>query len=260
MSDKSTGIGMLILIFLVALIILNPLVIVKGGERAVVEQFGAVQSYVWDEGPHIKVPFMHKIIKINVQTQKVEAMASAASNDMQVTTTSVAINYHLDPNSVNEIYQTVGKAYVSKIIEPAIQETVKASTANWEAGELITQRPLVKAEMTADLKERLAEKGIILETVYITNFDFSDQFNAAIEAKVTAQQKADEAANDLVRIGIEAEQERVRAQGEADGIAIIQEQLKVSPSYIEYLSVTKWNGELPQVTGGAIPLISVGVE
>ncbi len=197
---------------------------------------------------------------MDVKTQKYEADATAASNDMQITKTTVAVNYHLVPTDANVIYQEVGMGYESKIIAPAIQEVVKAATANFKAEELITQRPLVKDEIEQALKEKMLERGIVVETVYITNFDFSPEFNEAIELKVKAQQMALQAENDLLRIEVEAKQKVTQAQAEADSIEIIQEQLSVSPEYVNYLTVMKWNGVLPKVTGGAIPLISVDTE
>ena len=262
-KEKGTLAGKRILLAIVGIIfvaILNPFVIVNAGERGVVKHFGNVQDDVWDEGLHIKVPIRDTVINMDVKTQKYEADATAASNDMQITKTTVAVNYHLVPSDANVIYQEVGRGYESKIIAPAIQEVVKAATANFKAEELITQRPLVKEEIEQALKKKMFERGIVVETVYITNFDFSPEFNEAIELKVKAQQMALQAENDLLRIEVEAKQKVTQAQAEADSIEIIQEQLSVSPEYVNYLTVMKWNGVLPKVTGGAIPLISVDTE
>ena len=262
-KEKGTLAGKRILLAIVGIIfvaILNPFVIVNAGERGVVKHFGNVQDDVWDEGLHIKVPIRDTVINMDVKTQKYEADATAASNDMQITKTTVAVNYHLVPADANVIYQEVGRGYESKIIAPAIQEVVKAATANFKAEELITQRPLVKEEIEQALKKKMFERGIVVETVYITNFDFSPEFNEAIELKVKAQQMALQAENDLLRIEVEAKQKVTQAQAEADSIEIIQEQLSVSPEYVNYLTVMKWNGVLPKVTGGAIPLISVDTE
>lgn len=197
---------------------------------------------------------------MDVKTQKYETDATAASNDMQITKTTVAVNYHLVPSESNIIYQEVGESYESKIIAPAIQEVVKAATANFKAEELITQRPIVKDEIEMSLKEKMLQRGIVIETVYITNFDFSPEFNTAIELKVKAQQMALQAENDLLRIKVEAKQKITQAEAEAESIRIIQEQLSMSPQYVNYLTVMRWDGVLPKVTGGAIPLISVEAE
>jgi len=262
-KEKGTLAGKMILLAIVGIIfvaILNPFVIVNAGERGVVKHFGSVQDDVWDEGLHIKVPIRDTVINMDVKTQKYETDSTAASNDMQITKTTVAVNYHLVPSDANIIYQEVGTGYESKIIAPAIQEVVKAATANFKAEELITQRPLVKDEIEQSIKGKMLERGIIVETVYITNFDFSPEFNEAIELKVKAQQMALQAENDLLRIQVEAKQKVTQAQAEADSIEIIQEQLSISPEYVNYLTVMRWDGVLPKVTGGAIPLISVDAE
>jgi len=254
---KSTKYIVFGIITLIAILILNPFVIVNAGERGVVKQFGNVQDDVWDEGLHIKIPVRDKIAIMDIKTQIYETGASAASYDMQVTTTQIAVNYHLVPETTNIIYQEVGKSYETVIIAPAIQEVVKAVTAQFKAEELITQRPVVKQAMELAIKEKMLARGIVIETVYITNFDFSPEFNAAIEAKVKAQQMALQAENDLIRIEVEARQKVTQAQAEADSIEIIQEQLSVSPQYVNYLTVMRWDGILPKVTGGAIPLVNV---
>jgi prohibitin 2 len=262
-QEKGKAAGKIILLAVVGIIviaILNPFVIVNAGERGVVKQFGNVQDDVWDEGLHIKVPIRDTVINMDVKTQKYETDATAASNDMQITKTTVAVNYHLVPSESNIIYQEVGESYESKIIAPAIQEVVKAATANFKAEELITQRPIVKDEIEMSLKEKMLQRGIVIETVYITNFDFSPEFNTAIELKVKAQQMALQAENDLLRIKVEAKQKITQAEAEAESIRIIQEQLSMSPQYVNYLTVMRWDGVLPKVTGGAIPLISVEAE
>lgn len=192
----------------------------------------------------------------------------AASKDLQNAKTKVAVNYHLAPDSVNILYRDVGINYQTTLIAPAIQEIVKASTAKFNAEELITLRATVKDTIQAGLAERLASRGIIIEQISITNFEFGEEFSKAIEQKVTAQQLALKAENDLTRVVIEARQKVAQAEGEkqstiliAEGkakeIEIIQTQLKISPGYSNYLAVRQWDGHLPQVTGGSIPLVNI---
>ncbi|MCK5432096.1 MAG: prohibitin family protein [Gammaproteobacteria bacterium] len=249
--------GFIALFCIIGFLIANPFVIIDAGERGVVRQFGSVQDDVWDEGLHLKMPIRDKIAKMDVKTQKYEIGAAAASKDMQVTTTTVAVNYHLLPEDANVIYQEVGITYEEKLIAPAIQEVVKAATAKYEAEELITKRPMVKDDIEQAIQDKMRERGIIVETVYITNFDFSPDFNLAIEAKVKAEQMAQQAENDLIRIEVEARQKVTQAGAEAESIRLIEEQLSKSPQYVEYLSVMKWNGVLPQVTGGAVPFVQL---
>jgi regulator of protease activity HflC (stomatin/prohibitin superfamily) len=232
-------------------------VIVDAGNRGVVLRMGAVEDRILGEGFHVITPFVERVREIEVRTIKYEAQATAASKDLQDTQTTVALNYHLDVARVNEIYQTLGVAYDTRYIAPAIQEVVKASTANYNAEQLITERPRIKAEIEKGLRDRLEIRGIIVEQVSITDFKFSEMFSKAIEEKVTAQQLAFKATNDLQRITIEAQQKVATARGEAEAIRIINEELQKSPNYIQWQAVQKWSGILPLVTGGGIPLINL---
>lgn len=250
-------IGIAIFLLIIMIVLIKTVVIVGPGQRGILLEFGRVTGTVFGEGLHFIIPFANSAPVMDVRTQKYETDSTSASKDLQDTHTKVALNYHLSPDNVNEIYQTLGIGYADKIIAPAIQEVVKASTARFNAEELITQRPIVKEAIEEGLKERLAPRGIIIETVSITDFQFSRQFTEAIESKVTAQQLALKAENDLKRIKIEAEQAVERAKGEAEAIRIINEELEKSPKYIEFLATQKWDGKLPLATGNGTPFIQL---
>lgn len=282
MSDELSpearkGLGILLKwigIFILGILIfsyLSPIVFVGAGERGVLLDFGKVTDTTMNPGLNFMMPIKNSVIKIDVQTQVYEAEATAASKDMQDAKTKVALNYHLEPTSVNGLYRDVGVDYRVKLIAPAIQEVVKSSTAKFNAEELITRRQAVKDEIQNGLSQRLITRGINVEQISITNFEFSQQFAQAIEQKVTAQQLALKAENDLKRIEIEARQKVAQAEGEkqatiliAEGrakeVEIIQKQLTQSPQYINYMAVRSWNGVLPMVTGGSgIPLIQLPI-
>ena len=254
---------------LAVVVIFSSFVIIPAGTRGVVLRFGHVEPYIFGEGLHLKVPISDSVIKMEVRTQKYEATATAASKDLQDTKTTVALNYHLEPETVNTIYQSLGSNYADKFIQPAVQEVVKASTAKYTAEELITKRALVKDDIDNGLKDRLSGRGIVVETLSITDFSFSDQFTQAIEAKVTATQNALKAENDLVRIQVEAQQvvatasgaansTLLKAQAQAQAIELIQNQLKSSPEYVKYQAILQWDGKLPMITGGSsIPIIQL---
>jgi regulator of protease activity HflC (stomatin/prohibitin superfamily) len=243
--------------------------IVYPGERGVLVTLGSPGMNSMEEGFHFKVPLIQTVQIMNVKTQKYDADASAASSDLQVVSTKIAVNYHLIPESVPDLYQKTGLAYRENIIQPAVQEVVKAATAQFTAEELITKRALVKARIDEMLMPRLAEKKIILETTSITNFDFSEEFNKAIEAKVTAQQTALKAENDLTRIKVEKEQTitmaeahaqaiKLNADAEAYALMVVREQLQMSNSLIQYKSIEKWNGILPiYMMGDSTPLVQI---
>jgi len=214
-------IGSTIAVTLGIVIILGGLVFsmfttVPAGQRGVVIRFGAVTGRVLDEGLQTKVPFFDSVVKMSVQTQKYEANAVSASGDLQDVNTTIALNWHLDPAMAADIYKNVGLDFIERLAAPAIQETVKQVTAKYIAEDLILKRDEVKNAITLNLSERLLSRGIVTETVSITNFRFSDTFTAAIEAKVSAEQAVLEARNKLERVKVEAQQREEEARGEAN--------------------------------------------
>jgi len=248
--------------------------IVEAGHRGVLLNFGAVDTSVsLNEGIHFVVPFRDNIIPIEVRTQRITENAASASNDLQDVSTQVALNYHVDPSTAQILYQQIGFDYANRVIAPAIQESVKQISARFNAENLITNRETVKSEIEANIKARLAPYNIVVEALSITEFQFTEQFRRAVEAKVEAEQRALQANNDLRRIEIEAQQAEARAigeqqaniaraegvrqaavlqaQGEAEAIAIVEAQLRENPRYLEWLKTQRWDGVLPLVTGGA---------
>jgi len=250
-----------IIIFI--LIFFRPWTQVGPGERGIVLNFGAVQKQVWDEGLHLRIPIMQEIVLVDVKVQKAETDAAAASKDLQDVTSRVALNYHIVPDKANIVYQKLGVQFKERIVDPAIQEVVKAVTANYTAEELITKRPAVSEAMRMALTERLMENNIAVDAFSIVVFSFSPVFTEAIEAKQTAEQLALKAKRDLERIKIEAEQKITAAKAEAESLRL--QKANISPDLIELRKIEanmkaigKWNGILPQVTGGgAIPLIGL---
>lgn len=232
---------------------------VDSGQRALVLRFGQVQEVVSD-GLHLKMPFIERVILVDVRTQKSHAPASAGTKDLQTVTTEVALNYHLNANTLQDTYTRFGLDVENKVIEPRIQEIVKAVMARFSAEELLTRRDSVKQEIAVGLRTSLAVYNISVEDIQITNFSFSKAFDEAIEAKQTAEQNALKAKNDLDRIKVEAEQKITMAQAEAETIRIQAQAIKEQggEEYVKMKAIEKWNGVLPQFTGGGtMPFISV---
>jgi len=249
---------------LVVFLFLSPFVQVGAGERGVVLNFGAVQDTVLNEGLHFRMPIMQKIAIMDVKVQKAVTDATSASADLQDVTSSVALNYHVVPDKANVVYQTIGVEFKERIIDPAIQEVMKAVSARYTAEELITKRAAVSEAMRANLAERLLPNNIAVDAVSIVAFSFSKVFTEAIESKQTAEKLALKAKRDLDRIKIEAEQTITAAKAEAEALRL--QKANISTDLIELRkieanlkAIDKWNGILPQVTGGgAIPFIGVG--
>ncbi len=241
--------------------------IVPAGHRGVLLTFGKPSMDAKSEGLGIKFPIAQSVVKMEVRTQKIEVTADSASLDLQDVQTIIALNFHLSEESVPRLYQEIGLDYTNRIINPAIEEAVKAVTATYRAEELITKRPRVREDMKEVIKEKLTKYYLVIDDFNIVDFKFSEEFDKAIEQKVTAEQLKLKAERDLERIQVEAQQKEAeaigfkkaniaQAEGEARAIEIIESQLTKSPKYIEWYKVNKWNGILPQVTAG-MPFIDV---
>src|ERR1051326_7492580 len=166
-----------IITFIIIIVILSEsVVIVQAGHRGVVLYVGAVENRVLGEGLHFIVPFAEQVIPMEVRTLKFQANASAASNDLQEVATVIALNYHINPNNANLIYQQLGADYEARIIAPTIQESVKASVAKFNAEQLITQREIAKGVIAQAISNTLSARDITVETVFITDFKFSPSF------------------------------------------------------------------------------------
>ena len=203
-------------LIIVSSIIAGSFTSVPAGHRGVVIRFSAVTGTILNEGLQMKLPFIDSVVKMSVQTEKYEIGAASASRDLQDVNTTIALNWRLDPSMADEVYRTLGLDFIDRIAAPAVQETIKQVTAKYIAEDLILKRETVKNEIQENLSNRLLQRGIITETVSITEFRFSSTFVAAIEAKVAAEQAVWEARNKLDRVKVEAEQRKAEAIGEAD--------------------------------------------
>jgi len=243
---------------IVLILIWSSFTIIPAGYRGVVfNQITGVAPLVLNEGFHFKTPVLDKIIKMDVRTSKVEVEADSASKDLQTVQAKIALNYHLLPDAVNRVYQSIGLEYEYRIIDPAIQEAVKAVTAEFTAEELISKRGEVKNQIKTELGDRLKTYNILVDDFNIINFQFSPEFDNAIEQKVTAEQQALKASRDLDRIKIEAEQKIAQAKAEAESLRIQQQELQNSPEILQLRAIEKWDGKMPLVTGGATPFVDI---
>jgi prohibitin 2 len=237
---------------------------VGAGQRGVLLQFGAVTDTIHDEGLYYKIPFIQEVVLMSTQIQKYTAPATSSSKDLQVVSTEVTLNYRLDSGQVGEIYRSMRQNYENTVIQPFIQEVVKSTTANYDAEQLITQRPRVKDALQAAMAERLLLRGIDVVELSITDFQFSPAFQDSIEAKVRAVQAALEAQNALERVKFESEQAITRATAEARGLELQKEQitdqlLELRKIEVQRTAVEKWNGVMPSVvtSGGPVPILDI---
>jgi regulator of protease activity HflC (stomatin/prohibitin superfamily) len=251
---KWLGIGFAVF---VAVVLLLPFGTVGAGERGVRLRWGAVTGDVLGEGLYLRVPIMDRVEVMDVKIQKEQVEATAASRDLQSVATVVAANFRLKPDQAARVYQEVGVDYKERLVDPALQEAVKASTAKYTAEELITKREEVRESIKSHLKEKLESRGIDVDDFNIVNFEFSESFNVAIENKVTAEQSALAAKNKLEQIKFEADQRIAAARGTAEAIRIEADALKSNPQVLQLRAIEKWDGRLPAVSGGATPFVNV---
>ena len=266
---RLTGTIVVLLIIAIAgvVVVSTATVRVPSGYRGVLLTWGKVEDTVLTEGLNFKVPFTQSVVLMNVQIQKAESTEATATKDLQEVSTTVAVNYRLNPSKVNEIYTDLRQDYANRVIKPNIEESLKATTAAYRAEELVTNRAAVKSTLDEILAERLSIFNIEVVSVSLTDFQFSPSFSAAIDAKVTAEQQALVSKNELERIRYEAQQQIIqaeaaknatirRAEGEAyakiieanataKSIEIITQQM--TDEYANYLWLQQWNGQLPAV-------------
>lgn len=253
-----------IAIGLAALIIaLNSFTIVPAGNTGVVMTLGKVSETSYQEGFHLKAPFIQKVETLSNKIQVYETPASAVSKDLQTVSSTIAVNYRLVSDKSPEMYKNVGVDYQTVLITPVVQECMKSATAKYTAEELITERAAVGDEVKASLDSKLNSYGIYIEKFNIVNFDFSAEFNSAIEAKQVAeqnllktkteQQLAIEIANaeakkKVIAADAQAQATLTEAQAQADANKLLEESL--SEKVIAYEQIQKWNGVMPKVTSG----------
>lgn len=255
-TNQYVKIGIAFVLFLVLLYI-NPCIQVEAGHKGVVLNMGAVSGKVMEEGINFRMPVVQSVIIVDVRVLKKETKAAAASKDLQNISTLIALNYHLDPAKVNELYREVGLDYEDKIIDPAVAEVVKSVTAKYTAAELITLREEVSASIKSGLETRVKKYHILIDDFSIKDFEFSQTFAKAIEAKQEAEQLALKAERDLQRVKIEAEQQIATARAEAETLRL--KNVSVSPLMIQLNAIEKWDGKLPQnmYGNGALPFINI---
>jgi len=260
LQNKLKILAAVVTIVVIVIVMFESVVVVQAGHRGVFLYVGAVENRVLGEGIHFIIPFAEQAIQMEVRTLKFQGLASAASNDLQEVQTTIALNYHVSPSQANIIYQHLGANYPDRIIAPTIQESVKASVAKFNAEELITKRAIAKAVIAQAISNTLIARNIVVEAVFITDFKFSQAFASQVESKVVAFQKYLTEQNNLRAIQVVANQTVVQAQataranvakpsGESQAIKVITEQLKQSPQYLQWLSINRWNDQMPYAFG-----------
>ena len=246
-------------VILAVIVLSNCFTIVNAGHTGVVVTLGKVNERVLQEGLHIKAPFVQQVVKIDNRIVKLEVDTEAFSKDLQTVTTTLAINYRVDTSKSYSIYKNIGANYENVLITPAVNEVLKAITAQFTAEESVTNRSLISDGLVKGLNEKLNSIGLYITDVNIINFDFSEAFINAIEEKQVAQQQLLKAETEkqtaITNAEAEAETIRIKAQAEAEANNIIRASL--SADVIRAKFYEKWDGKLPQAMGSDSIITSI---
>jgi regulator of protease activity HflC (stomatin/prohibitin superfamily) len=236
---------------LLAMVLISKLfVVVPAGERGVLLRFGAVQERILPEGLHPLVPVLYSVEPLSVRLQSLEMNAEAASRDLQDVSTDVAVSWHIREDKVNQVFERVGtlEAAAHKVIEPAIEEVLKAVMAAYTAEQIVTEREAVKRAVDLNLSDRLDGYELEVDDVSLVHVRFSERFRNAVEAKQVAEQEAKRAEFETMKAQRLAEARVYQARGEAQAQQLLQTGL--TPEVLERQVIEKWNGQLPLVMGG----------
>ena len=267
-GPKPRTIGILIILFIIFIFFWGSFVIVPAGHRGVVLWWGSVERRVMGEGLNFKVPIAERVIKVDVRVQPHPFKEiDAASKEYQMVKLTGMMNFHIDPSYVNDLYQKVGLDFANKVIDPAFNDFVKEVVPIYQITEILPKREDIRKKAMTKLGENLARYHIIVDDIYFANIRFSSEYEKAVEAKQVAQQQVETQRQVLAQREIEAQQKVATAKGEAESILVVaQGQAKandalsrsISPILVEYKGIEKWNGILPQFTGGVMPFIDLG--
>ncbi len=267
-GPKPRTIGIGIFLFIVFIILWGTFVIVPAGHRGVVLWWGSVEKRIMGEGLNFKVPIAEGVIKVDVRVQPHPFKEiDAASKEYQMVKLTGMMNFHIDPSFVNDLYQKVGLDFANKVIDPAFNDFVKEVVPIYLITEILPKREDIRKRAMAKLGDNLARYHIIVDDIYFANIRFSPEYEKAVEAKQVAQQQVETQRQVLAQREIEAQQKVATAKGEAESILVVaQGQAKandalsrsISPILVQYKGIERWNGILPQVSGGAVPFIDLG--
>lgn len=237
--------------------------VVKSGEVGLKVRFGKIQNVQIDEGFNFKIPYIEKIVKVNIKVQKSEVESNSASKDLQDIKTQIAVNYRVDGTKASYLYKTIGNNYNEVVLQPAIQESIKAVISKYTAEEVITKRNEVSNLCMKALQEKVIKYGLAIDNFNIINLTFSPEYSRAIEAKQVAEQQVLKAKQDLEKTKIEAEQQIAKAKAEAESLKVQKQEitkdlLELRRIEAQLKAIEKWDGKLPNYNlGDSIPFIDL---
>lgn len=242
----------------IILLLFGSFTIVNSGEIGLKVRFGKITNTTISEGINWKIPGIEKIVKVNVKVRKYEneTALSTSSKDLQIINNIIInVNYQIDNTKAVSLYKNVGNNYEDVVITPAIQESVKSIISQYTAEELVTKRSEIANAITDNLNQKLNSYGINILSTAIKNFDFSAEYNAAIEKKAVAEQNVLTAQQELEKTKIDAEAKKVKAQGDADANIVLEKTLTKDVLLQQFIE--KWDGKLSTVSGNENGFINI---
>ncbi len=251
-------VGILIVLGILASFGASGFEVIDTGKRGVEIRFGKVVSESLPEGMYFVNPITTNIIELDVREQRWDSSSQAYTKDVQNLTVAFTLNYSPDPTKIHILYERVGKTWSEKLIPQVVQARVKEVIGQYEAVKLVSDRHAAIKQTAELIKLDLNSKNIDFKSFEITNLDFNDAFEHAVESKVVAIQQAEEAKNKTVKVKEEADQQIITAKAEAESMRIRAQALSQNKGLVEYEAVQKWDGKMPNMMlGNSVPFINI---
>lgn len=244
-----------------AIVVLSGSTVIDSGERGVRVTLGKVSDGPpLQDGLHLKIPLMQKIAVFSIRTQKFRTNTEAFTKDVQCVTIQAALNYHLDPGQVDDVYRKFGSDIDRLVIEPKVLSVIKDELGTWEAVRLVENRETSAKAIEERLRRELAECHVVVQAFMYENVDFSNAFESSVERKVVESQNAlaqkyvteqevEKQKQAVIRAQAEAEAIKLKAQAEAEAIELRASAISKNLNVLVMEAIHKWNGQLPQVLG-----------
>ena len=287
--ENKTMIATISIILALILIGISFVSYVPTGHTGIVTTFGKVHDETRDAGLVFHMPW-ENIVKMDNREQRVPFTLQAFSKDIQQVDIQGSINVNINKSTAMILYREVGTDYIDIFVAPRIQEDVKIVIARYTAEKLIESRQEASDAIYALIKEELADKGINVISLALENVDFTDAFEAAVEAKQVATQEKQRAQTEQERMTMEeeanaqraiiianaeAEKAKIAAQADLEVVKIQAEAAlyagekeaemnkriseALTNDLIKYYWIKQWNGKLPAVsTDNTMSILDLG--
>ena len=255
---------------------------VDTGEAGFIVKWGEITSREpLPEGLVFYSPIGTDLVTYNIKNQTFSTKTEAFTRDLQSLTVNMSVTYNLDRSKVISLHSFVGRDYAKILIHPTVLNSVKDVFGKMEAGEIVEKRTFATQQIRDVITSVLQPYGINVSIVNITDVDYSEAYEKAVEAKQVAQQNAQKEKNETLRIKEQAEQGIVKAEAEArikvamaeadakatllkaeadaKAIDMKNKSLASSPAIIEYTLAQQWDGKLPEQMLGTSPVPFINV-